>query len=429
METFLVKLFSSGELTPHGFCLLWRPELLLLHVTSDAAIAVSYYVIPLALAYFVWKRKDVAFGWVFWAFAAFILACGTTHWLEIWTIWHPDYGLQGAVKFATAIASMGTAIAVWLLMPRALALPSPAQYREISAALSTEIDQHHQASRALEANEERYRRLLESISDYAIFSLDASGVILDWNKGGESIKGYAADEVIGRHFSIFYAAEDRDRGMPLHALQEAQRNGRYEAEALRVRKDGSQFWANVVIQPIRDNSGTLVGFAKITRDIGYRRELEERLRQSQKMEAIGQLIGGIAHDFNNHLMVILAGLDRARTMAAESAHLRRAVELAIRGAERASSLTAQLLAFARRQPLEPKSLDIGRLLAETSSLLDRALGETIQIETIRAGGLWPAFCDAAQLEAALLNLAVNARDAMPEGGKLTLEVANAYLDD
>ena len=396
---------------------------------SDAIIAGSYYIIPVALTYFVWKRKDVVFGWLFWAFALFILACGTTHWFDIWTLWHPDYGVQGLVKLATAALSAGAAVAVWVMMPRALALPSPSQYHEVTSALSTESEQRREVSRALEASEKRFQLLVESITDYAIFSLDRNGVIQDWNRGGERISGYRADEVIGRHFSIFYTPEDRDRGAPLAALEEAERLGRYEAETLRVRKDGSRFWANVVMEPIRDGNGALIGFAKITRDIGPRRELEERLRQAQRMEAVGQLTGGVAHDFNNHLMLMLDGLDRARAMATDNPALANAVELAIRGAERATSLTNQLLAFARRQPLEPTSVEIGRLLIETSNLLERTLGENIQIEVIRSGGLWPAYCDASQLGAALLNLAVNARDAMPDGGKLTIEAANAYLDE
>ncbi len=259
--------------------------------------------------------------------------------------------------------------------------------------------------------------------------MDENGVVRDWNSGAERLKGYKSAEVIGRHFSMFYGAADRDRGEPLHALEQAARDGRYERETVCVRKDGSEFWANLVIHPIRDESGELVGFAKITRDISARRELEDRLRQAQKLEAIGKLTGGVAHDFNNHLTVIYGGLDRARAMAGNNPMLTQAVDAAMKGAERAATVTGQLLAFARRQPLAPKPVDIGSLLAHMSHLLDRVLGETIRIETIRAAGLWGAFCDSVQLENTLLNLAVNARDAMPHGGKLTLEVANAYLDD
>ncbi|HYZ42704.1 MAG TPA: PAS domain S-box protein [Stellaceae bacterium] len=263
--------------------------------------------------------------------------------------------------------------------------------------------------------EQRYELLIESVTDYAIISLDLHGIVRDWNKGAERIKGYRADEVVGRHFSMFYPPADRDRGLPVKSLEEATREGRYEGEGLRGRKDGTQFLANIVIQPIYDRSGAHIGFAKITRDITQRRELEERLRQSQKMEAIGQLTGGVAHDFNNHLTVIFASLDIAQRTMENRERLGQALDSAIKGAERAASLTAQLLAFARRQPLKPEAIDVARLLARICTLLDRVLGERIRVETVRSGGLWPAYCDAAQLEAALLNLAVNARDAMPDG--------------
>jgi PAS domain S-box-containing protein len=291
------------------------------------------------------------------------------------------------------------------------------------------MEQRQQVSEALAETEERYQLLIESVTDYAIFSVDVHGVLRDWNKGAERIKGYRAKEVIGRHFSIFYTPEDRDRGLPVSSLEQAAREGRYDAEGLRVRKDGTQFLANVVIHPIHDRRGSLVGFAKITRDITRQRELEERLRQAQKMEAIGQLTGGVAHDFNNHLTVIFANLDLAQRRTADPARLDQALSGAMKGAERAASLTSQLLAFARRQPLKPEAIDIARLLTQTSGLLDRVLGERIKIETIRSGGQWSAYCDSDQLQAALLNLAVNARDAMPDGGRLTLEVANTYLDD
>src|SRR5215469_7272019 len=171
MEAFQ-NLFSSADLTPHGFCLLWRKDLLLLNTASDAAIGLSYYVIPVALTYFVLKRQDIVFGLLFWMFAAFILACGTTHVIEIWTIWHPAYGLQGAIKLITAAASVATAVVVWGVMPRALALPSPSQYLEVRTALSSEIEQRQEVSEALVETKQRQELLIESVTDYAIISLD-----------------------------------------------------------------------------------------------------------------------------------------------------------------------------------------------------------------------------------------------------------------
>jgi len=136
MWSFLQHLFDESTLSPHGICLLWRPELIGLHVGSDAVIALAYSSIPFALAVFVSKRPDVQYSWVFWSFAAFILACGMTHVMSIWTLWVPDYALEGAVKVVTAVASISTAIALWLLLPKVLAYPTPAQFQRVDRALS-----------------------------------------------------------------------------------------------------------------------------------------------------------------------------------------------------------------------------------------------------------------------------------------------------
>ncbi len=210
----------------------------------------------------------------------------------------------------------------------------------------------------------------------------------------------------------------------------ALKEGKFENENWRVRKDGTRFWASVLIDPIRDGNGQLIGFAKITRDMTERRAIQEQLHQSQKMEAIGQLTGGVAHDFNNLLTVILGNLDTLwRQLPADDTRLRHCVDQAMRGAQRAATLTSQLLAFARRQPLNPKPTDVNRLVTGVSDLIRRTLGESIALETVLGAGLWKVEVDPHQLESALLNLAVNSRDAMHEGGKLTLETANAHVDE
>ena len=287
--------------------------------------------------------------------------------------------------------------------------------------------------------EGRFRILVEGVRDYAIFMLDQGGVITNWNPGAQRIKGYSDDEIVGKHFSVFYTEEDRTAGVPAKALRTAASEGKFEAEGLRVRKDGSQFWANVVINAIRDPQGGLIGFAKVTRDITERREAQvalqraqEQLAQSQKMEGIGQLTGGVAHDFNNLLTIIIGNLETAQRTASATQgadRLARSLDHAMRGAQRAASLTQRLLAFSRRQPLEPKATDLSRLIGNMSDLFRRSLGESISIETVLSGGLWRVLVDQNQLEVGLLNLAVNSRDAMPKGGKLTIETANVFLDE
>jgi PAS domain S-box-containing protein len=281
----------------------------------------------------------------------------------------------------------------------------------------------------LEETEQRFRLLIDAVTDYAIFMLDPAGNVVSWNPGAERIKGYQSEEILGQHFSKFYTDQERVNNLHRMALATAERTGKYEAEGWRVRKDGSAFLASVVINAIRDASGSLVGFAKITRDITEKKAIEDQLRQAQKMEAVGQLTGGVAHDFNNLLTVITGNLEHLERVLPPAQPTHRLIAAALRGASRAAMLTERLLAFSRRQPLVPEVLSINKLVAGMSDLLRRTIGERIFIETVLAGGLWPTFADSNQLENALINLAINARDAMPEGGKLTIETANSHLDE
>jgi signal transduction histidine kinase/CheY-like chemotaxis protein len=290
---------------PHGICLQWEPELLTVHIASDTIIALSYFSIPFALTYFVSKRRDVEFGWVFWAFAVFIMACGLTHVMSIYTLWVPAYGLEGVVKIVTAIASISTAILLWPLIPHLLKVPSPAELRLTKSMLEAEGQQ--------------------------------------------------------------------------------------------------------------------------------RREAEARLSHAQKMEAIGQLTGGVAHDFNNLLTVISGNLEIAeRTLGRWSDSSRdRLAQLISRardGASRASTLTQRLLSFARKQPFNTKVIDVNVLVAGMADFFKRALDENIALEIDGASDLWHVETDPHQLEAALLNLIVNAKDAMPSGGRLIVETSKAHVD-
>ncbi len=290
----------------------------------------------------------------------------------------------------------------------------------------------------LQRSEERFRLLVSGVRDYAIFMLDPAGNVASWNEGAERLEGYRADEIIGSKFSRFFPANVAASGAPEHLLEVAATAGNAEEEGWRVRKDGSQFWASVVITALRDPDGDLRGFAKVVRDVTERRRQQEALDQSretmaqlQKMEAIGQLTGGVAHDFNNLLQSILGSIELLQRPAglSDTARATRLLDTARRAGERGAALTQRLLAFARRQPLAPQLVEVNKLVGSMSDLLHRTLGETIDVETVLAAGLWQTKVDPNQLENAILNLAVNARDAMPRGGKLTIETGNTWLDD
>jgi PAS domain S-box-containing protein len=303
-----------------------------------------------------------------------------------------------------------------------------AAVRQFNETLEQRIEQRSQimaqAFDELRASEERFRLLVQGVADYAIFMLDPNGFVTNWNAGAARIKGYAAEEIVGRHFSQFYPEEDRRQGVPGKALETARRTGKYEAEGWRVRKDGTRFWASVVIDAIHDGTGRLIGFAKITRDLTERRAAEERLRQAQKMEAIGQLTGGVAHDFNNLLTAIIGNLEMLATLLPTGDPGRRYAEGALRAASRGSRLTEHLLAFSRRQEIRPEIVNINDLLRESLVLCQKTVGEGVEIALAFQDGDWPCKIDPAQFGAALLNLAANARDAMNRSGRLTLRTEN-----
>ncbi|HSY87800.1 MAG TPA: PAS domain S-box protein [Verrucomicrobiae bacterium] len=285
--------------------------------------------------------------------------------------------------------------------------------------------------------EQHFRLLVHGVTDYAIYMLDPTGVVTSWNPGAERIKGYRREEILGHHYSRFHTEEDRAAGVPDRALAIAAAVGKYEYEGWRLRKNGERFWASVVIDAIRAVDGTLVGFAKVTRDRTEHRqaqqaleEAREALFQSQKMEAVGQLTGGVAHDFNNMLAGIIGAMEllRRRIRSGRYAETDKYIDAAVASANRAAALTQRLLAFGRRQSLDVKPVNINAVVTSMVDLLARTMGEDIGLETRLRPDLWLAMTDANQVENALLNLAINARDAMPGGGKLTITTEGVSLN-
>ena len=303
------------------------------------------------------------------------------------------------------------------------------------AKITRDMTDQRESQQSLIEAERRFRILVQGVTDYAIYMLDPEGHVTNWNAGAQRIKGYMPDEIIGKHFSRFYTPEDLEKETPKRALQTARDTGRYEAEGWRMRKNGERFWASVVIDAIRDEAGDLIGFAKITRDMTEKREAQLRLEESreqlfrsQKMEALGQLTGGLAHDFNNLLTAILGASDLAARNIDKPDKLARMLEGIRNSAQRGAGLTKQLLAFARAQPLDIKSLDLKSFLDDVTMLLRPSLRSNIEVIIETAGNLWNVDADAGALELSLLNLAFNARDAMKDGGTLRISATNQVLD-
>jgi PAS domain S-box-containing protein len=295
------------------------------------------------------------------------------------------------------------------------------------------ISSEKQTAAALRESDRQFRALVAGVTDYALYMLDPTGIVSSWNAGAERIKGYSAEEIIGRHFSQFYTPADREAGLPNRSLSIAAATGKFEAEALRMRKDGSLFWANVVIDAIYDDSGKLIGFAKITRDVTERRNAQEaldrahqQLAQAQKMEALGQLTGGVAHDFNNLLMVVSGQAQTLKRRMTDQKNVR-SLEAILTAASRGETLTRQLLTFARRQPQNPRTVHPSQTVAAFRDVLASSARGKIELCIEIPQAVWPVSIDIPEFELTLVNLVVNARDAMPDGGSITLSAENVAL--
>jgi PAS domain S-box-containing protein len=302
------------------------------------------------------------------------------------------------------------------------------------AKVTRDITERQAAQDALQESERQFRMLVDSVVDYALFTLDPNGIVTNWNSGAERIKGYAAEEIIGQHFSRFYTESDRSAGVPARALRTAAEHGRFEAEGWRLRKDGTLFWASVVIDRINDETGRLVGFAKITRDITEQREArlaieraQAQRHHAQKMEALGQLTGGVAHDFNNLLMIVGGHIKTLKKLAASDARGLRAAEAIEHAAKRGESLTRQLLTFSRRQTLNPVVVDIGERIEAVHTMLASSVGASAKLAMKILPATWPVKIDVSEFELALINIALNCRDAMPQDGIITITTENTRL--
>jgi PAS domain S-box-containing protein len=439
MWNFLGRLLDSSIVSPHGICLSGDPEPIWLHVASDALIALAYFSIPFALAVFVAKRRDLLFGSVYWAFCIFTTAGGLAHVLSIYTLWVPICGIEGLVKAATAAASIVTAAALWLLLPKLLTIPSPVELRKVQAALEEEEiksrdswqvrERFRETQRALRESMSRLTAVVETAVDGFIL-IDAKARILLFNPACEKLFGYRAEEVMNKNVKLLmppqYSLQHDDYVNNFLRTNERKIIG-IGREVVGRRKDGSTFPIDLSVGEAKQDGEVI--FVGIIHDLTARKLTEQQLRQAQKMEVVGQLSGGIAHDFNNLLTVIVGNAEHLGEQLKARQDLRQLADDICQAGERGAELTARLLAFSRRQLLQPQAIDCHQLLDSMYKLLRRTLRENIEVRTAFHPDMILAFADRAQLESAVLNLALNAQDAMPAGGHLTMSTELASLDE
>ena len=292
-----------------------------------------------------------------------------------------------------------------------------------------DITQRKAAEQALRDSERRYGVLVDGVTDYAIYMIDPNGIVTNWNRGAERIKGYSAEEIVGRNFSCFYTEEDRAANLPQRALEIAAREGRHEVEALRVRKDGSRFWANVVVDALRNDGGQLIGFAKITRDITERRRaareleearlkiLQEEFARANRLMQMGELTASIAHEVNQPIAAVVTGAGAAlHWLAANPPDVKSAcqsLERIARDGERAGGIINRISALVRNEPPRRDRLNVNDVIVEALSVVQRDLdSHDIKLQSGLADGLPAVLADRVQLQHVMLNLISNAIEAM-----------------
>lgn len=291
-----------------------------------------------------------------------------------------------------------------------------------------DITQQKRALEALAESEERFRLLFDE-APVAYHEIDSQGIVRRVNRAECSLLGYGPAEILGRHASEFVPEEERERSREAVRRKVGGEVPLAPFQREFARADGTRVLFEIHENLIRDASGAIVGIRSALLDITERKQLEEQLRQAQKMEAIGRLAGGIAHDFNNLLMVIQGHSEMMEQRLDPGESLRKNADAIRNAAQKAASLIRQLLAFSRMQVIEPKVLDLNSVLTEMGKLLQRLIGENIELSIKPSASLGRVKADPSQIEQIILNLAVNARDAMPQGGRLTIETASVELDD
>jgi PAS domain S-box-containing protein len=455
MSSYLSWLFSSQEYMPHGMCFLWQPELIGLHVASDSAIALAYYSIPIALSYFVWKRADFAFPGIFVLTSLFILACGTTHIMGVWTLWFPDYRFDGGIKVVTALLSVGTAIAIWKVMPLALALPNTAQLERANQLLAGEIDQRQRAEAALReanaelerrvaartaelqgevlqrrsteatlrASEERWRSMFEA-SAVGIAVIDQQDNFVAANKAFQKMVGYTEEEL--QSLGTLDITHEEDREATKEMMEDVRSGKRqdYPTEKRYRRKDGEVIWVRVSIARSLDPRSTLPGIPAIIEDITERKRAEaawhdarEALSRATRLTTMGELSASIAHEINQPLAAIINNGNASKRFLASSPpdldEVKDAVDEIVRDARRASEVLSRIRAMLKSTAPARVQVDVNHEIAEVLELTRHELQRhSVSVQTDLHSNLPTIPADRVQLQQVVLNLVMNGIDAM-----------------
>jgi PAS domain S-box-containing protein len=454
-SSFISWLLSPQDYMPHGMCFLWQPELITLHVASDSLIALAYYSIPVALVYFAWKRTDLAFPAIFVLTGLFILACGTTHIMSIWTLWFPDYRLDGGIKAVTALLSVGTAVAIWKVMPAALALPSTGQLERANKHLGEEIGQRQRAEAALrEANAELERRVAVRTKDLqdevvrrrntektlraseerwrSMFEASAVGIaVIDQqhhfaaaNEAFQKMIGYSDEEL--RSLGPLEITHEEDRESTRQMIEDAQSGRRqdYPTEKRYYRKDGKLIWVRVSAVRALDASNILQGIPAIIEDITERKRAEgdlldarEALARTTRLTMMGELAASIAHEINQPLgAIIMNGNACVRFLGISPPDLeevREGLDAIVSDGNRASEVLSRIRAMLKNATPEHVQMDVNQALTEVLALARHALQQhRVSVQSDLHPGLPSIMADRVQLQQVVLNLVMNGIDAM-----------------
>jgi PAS domain S-box-containing protein len=455
MTSFLSWLMSPQDYMPHGMCFLWQPELIALHVASDSFIALAYYSIPVALIYFVSKRKDLAFPSIFVLTGLFILACGTTHVMNVWTLWNPDYRLDGGIKAVTALLSVGTAVAIWKVMPLALGLPSTAQLERANRQLGEEIAQRQRADAALrEANAELERRVAARTADLqeevlrrrkteatlraseerwrSMFEASAVGICLTdeqnhfaaANQAFQNMVGYTDQEL--QSLGPLDITHEDDREATREMIEEVQSGKRedYQTEKRYRRKDGKVIWVRVSTARALDPNSPLPGIPAIVEDITERKRAEgdlhdarEALSRTTRLTMMGELAASIAHEINQPLGAIIMNGNACRRFLAVTPpdldEVRDGLDAIVSDGNRASEVLSRIRAMLKNAAPERGRVDVNQTIAEVLALAGHELQlHRVSVQTELHPKLPTILADRVQLQQVVLNLVMNGIDAM-----------------